>query len=242
MLKLGDPAVIVFIGAVISVLGGLVGGYGVLRTTREQASEQIELRRKSEEIASLNREIASSQEELRKKSDEVAELNRNIADIVSGGDSFCYINMFPTSQKSLYLIIANDGQYPMYDVDIRIVDLKEFEKAFDDLKGHTEMYRGLDLLSEGEVNRHIRVGNIPPKTALSRTIEYEKPEGSKRVDFNVFISARNGSFVELFRIREVKGKWYYAFRVFKTGDRENILKEFIQPGFPKGVDGHVSWE
>lgn len=92
-MKFNDPAVIVFIGVVFSIVGVLLGGVGAFRATRQQAQEQAELKNKSDEIAALYQKIAESQIELRakadiqteaqgqlrQKSEEISALNKEIA-------------------------------------------------------------------------------------------------------------------------------------------------------------------
>ncbi len=100
------PAVIIFVGVLISA-------FGALWASQRQASFERNLREKSEEIARLNRELANS---------------------VIGGDSFCYLVVSspdPVTNTGL-LVVVHQGEHNLYDVHARIVDLEKF----DQLKGN----------------------------------------------------------------------------------------------------------
>lgn len=229
---------ITYMAIVFICLGALGAIWIVIDSSR---SSEL-LQKKTEEVAILNQEISNNQKELRNKSDEIAELNRVSTATITGGDSFCYVVLFPTSPRIINIVVINEGSYPMYDVDIRIVDLKKFNQIVNDIENRN-IPASIDTFSAFEkADTNIHIGNLPPKMATKRKMLFEKPVNFNNVDFNIFISARNGSFTELLRIRNVNDTWKRAFKVFKTGNKEVILKESVDPGFPQGVDGQIEWE
>ncbi|MHC4277591.1 MAG: hypothetical protein ACYSWY_08925 [Planctomycetota bacterium] len=69
-------------------------------------------------------EQAKFERVLRTKSDEIAQLNTKIASAVTGGDSFCYLDLAigDGTTNTPALMLVHQGEYPVYDVSVRIVD------------------------------------------------------------------------------------------------------------------------
>jgi hypothetical protein len=166
-----------------------------------QAEAQTQLRLKSEEIAELNRHIANAQIELRKRSDEVAELNRTIAASVTGGDSYCYLTLSHLGPNNAIIVIVHQGNYPLYDVSIRMVDLDKYEEVSRKFPNST-----FESLKLSETN--IPVGNLSPGQA--RLMHSMQTSTADKFRHNIFISARNGMFTELLRFAKVEGVWKSA--------------------------------
>jgi len=249
-MKLGDPSIMIFMGAVISILGALLGGIGAFRSSRQQAQEQMvlrqkaedvaesqrELRKKSDEIAALNREIASAQVELRKKSDDVAKMSKKIAASVTGGDSFCYIRpiLFKSNMPS-NLLILHKGKYPMQQIQVRIVDIMNFDKHIKlDSNGNkyfdsTELYEYTFHIPFLHANKGFYYGNIP----LPETDEAK---------YNVFFTTAYGDFVEEIRAKKVHNDWKIALRV-KTDNHfdDKVLYEEVDKGYPASGNSQVDW-
>ena len=108
-----QPAVIIFVGVAISVLGFLISGIGALRASQQQDNSVLNLLTKSEEIA--------------RKSEEIARLNQELANSVIGGDSFCYlvISNIDSVKNIGIFVVLHRGKHPLYDVHARIVDSGE---------------------------------------------------------------------------------------------------------------------
>ena len=102
-----QPAVIIFVGVAISVLGFLISGFGALRASQQQDNSVLNLLTKSEEIARLHQELANS---------------------VIGGDSFCYlvISNIDSVKNIGIFVVLHRGKHPLYDVHARIVDSEKF--------------------------------------------------------------------------------------------------------------------
>jgi hypothetical protein len=173
-------------------------------------------------------EQARSERELRAKSEEIAELNRTIAASVTGGDSFCYLDLDPYSATSSLLTLTHQGKFPLYDISIRVVDLQKFDLVKD--------IRTLEALNQAQVI--LNAGNLGP--GQSRLFgEWPLPK-LDRQDFNIFISARNGFITELLRRRRINGRWQSAVKVTRDGDNA-LLFERVDPDFPRDEKGQVQW-
>ncbi len=195
------PAALIFIGVIISAIGALWA-------SSEQTKSERELRRKSEEIAKLNREIVAS---------------------VTGGDSFCYLIELLGDPNRPFRCVNHQGQYPLYDVTIRISDLDKLEA----LKGD------LTLEKIAQTETYLKVGNLGPGQGRFMGMWELADTDQKR--YNIFISARNGFFTQLLRFRRVKGRWVRATKVYRESEEEKVLLEKIQPEFPRDESGQVQW-
>lgn len=194
------PAVIIFIGVLISA-------FGALWASQRQASFERNLREKSEEIARLNQELANS---------------------VIGGDSFCYLAVLgpdPVTNTGL-LMVAHQGKHNLYDVHARIVDLEKL----DQLKGN------LSFATLNQTDTNISIGNlIPSHGQMFHPVTLGN--GNTR-SFNIFFSARNGSFTQLLRFKKIHGKWVQATKVERE---DKVIYEKIDDEFPRTAEGNVEW-
>lgn len=168
-----------------------------------------------------------SEQELRKKADQIAELTTRNKDIVIGGNSFCYItiaNLAPNSNQGI-LTVVHQGDYPLYDVSARIVDLQK-----------SSQIKRYSLPNLQKAETHLRIGNMIKATALPIN-SFDLGSSSNR-DFNIFFAARNGLFTQLLRLRKIDGKWTTATKVDKDG---KTVFEKIDNDFPKTEQNQVQW-
>jgi hypothetical protein len=215
--RLDGPTIVVFIGALTSAIG-------VLWFSAERIRSQRELRQMSERIAAKNEEIAA-------QSQEIAALNREIKDSVIGGDSFCYVVLSNLSARTALLGVIHQGQYPVYDVGIRIVDLEKYDRL-----GGT-----ITLEKMAQTDTRLNVGNLgPSQTAM--WLSWPLPDADQQ-RYNIFISARNGFVTQILRLRRVNGEWKSATKVQRDFDQNAVvLYERIDPEFPRDTAGQVQWE
>jgi hypothetical protein len=172
---------------------------------------------------------ATAEVALREKAEEIARLNRALADLVTGGNSFPYLGLVACNARSCALTLVHDGQHPLYDVAVRIVDLDVFDKVPKDA-GLRE-YLAADT--------RFSVGNLSPHQ-VQLLGELSLGEGSSR-GFNIFISARNGFIIQSLRCRRVNNAWTFATKVMRQGPTEVLLHERIDADFPRGANGEVAW-
>lgn len=205
--NIGGPAIVIFIGAIIAALGAFWA-------TQQQSKFEKELREKSDKIADLSAENSM---------------------FVTGGNSFCYVIFTkPDVQSNSSLImLMSDGKYPLYDVNVRIVDLAKFSKLVKELPKPTIE----DITKSDYV---FNVGNLTPNhaTHLGRINLPNMDEAN----FNIFITARNGSMNELLRMKRVAGEWFTAIKIHRLeGPTQILLMEKIDDKFPKNSEGKVDW-
>jgi hypothetical protein len=197
---LWNPPVLIFLAVILGAIGALLA-------SKQQAIFERDLRIKSDEIAVLNKEIVN---------------------LVTGGQSFCYLSigsLNPDNNVGV-LTVIHGGDHPIYDVNARIVDLQKFEKIKDDLT--FDNWNSADTI--------IHIGNMIKGTASIRG-KIHLGKGNER-GFNIFFSARNGLFVQFLRLQKVANKWVRATKVERDG---KVLFEKVHENFPKDKEGNVVW-
>lgn len=171
--------------------------------------------------------LSGIQEKIQRMLEDLEAKTTDLAGHITGGDSVCYLIGFPINSDLLgNLALIHHGRHPLYRVKARIVDLElsdqfsgnptvenilrtEIHREFGDLiPGHASMVDGAISLGTGDTRR-----------------------------FNIFFTARNGSFVQLLRFRRVNGAWLSATKVEKGETRF----EKIQEGFPRNTKGAIDW-
>jgi hypothetical protein len=229
----GGPAIVVFAGALTSAAGGLwaavdadhSGGAAIVIFVGVFVTAG----------GALWGSIQQTQSErlLRLRSDEIAELNRTIAASVTGGDSFCYLalSLGDEAANSPLLAVVHQGNYPLYDVQIRVVDLEKFDLIKDHLT--------LEAMTQTETV--LNMGNLSPNQA-AMIGTWQLPNADQQ-RYNIFIHARNGFVTQMIRLRRVEGRWKSATKVTRGfGEQEAALFERVDAEFPRGEGGEVQWE
>lgn len=159
------------------------------------------------------------------------ELDGKTTDLVghiTGGDSVCYLIGSPVSPDQFgNIALVHHGKHPLYNVNARLVDLEIFDQFKDNLTFEniqkSEIYRQFGDLIPGHASM---VGGVIPLG------------GGDTRRFNIFFTARNGSFVQLLRFKRVNGSWVSATKVEKGETRF----EQIQDGYPRNESGQVDWD
>lgn len=156
---------------------------------------------------------AASQKLLQEQGQAIAELTARNAALVTGGDSFCYLEIsnLDEGHDAGMCVIVQQGESPLYDVKARVVDLQRFAQL---PKPTTRSALKNDLVLD--------IGDM---AAGSATMELDQPfilGKSNERDFNVFFSARNGFFNQKLRFRRVNGQW--ARRTVVTRDGAVIFE------------------
>jgi len=161
----------------------------------------------------------------------LAELDAKTADLaayITGGESVCWLIGIPVvSDIITEIAVQHVGKHPLYEVNARIVDLEVFE----------EIRRNLPHDHFGRSETYHQFGNLIPGHTLVVPANISMGNASSR-NFNIFYTARNGSFTQELRYRRVNGGWLYATKV----SRGNItLHEQVQEGFPLNANGGIDW-
>jgi hypothetical protein len=268
-IHVGFSAIIIFIGLLISALGGLlpspkkrinkivifvgalIFALGSIYASFESVKLEHDLRQKSDQIEVAYRDIITKTEkivdlnhQIVEKSETIAKLNLEIAKSVTGGNSYPYVFPFFYEEKAgmniLTLVLTNSAEYPLYDLKVRIADKDKYEGLIKEKGANLTSYDWNKIISS------ISLGTLAPKqTTYLRSFELLKD-----VQLNFDFTARNGFFFEKFRIRKVNGEWKTAYRVYKTTSNDlflrddakaTMLKEAVDPGFPLTKKGTVDW-
>jgi hypothetical protein len=201
---------------------------------KNSEQERAEIRRKENEqfqgIANgINRAIDQSQrgfDATMNRSDKVMatqgrELNgiTKTLNTFTGSESYVYLNYIPTQG---FLFFAHQGDYPLYGVTARIVDL--------------------DQLRTNLLGTVVSVGDMIKGHGVMRPIPDGLPLQGDHFDANIFFNARNGDWVEKLRTRKTKDGWARAIRVeglFTTLKKEKPMCETIDPQIQLDSDGEV---
>ena len=167
------------------------------------------------------------------KRGEIVEVNKQLASSITGGTSFAYIipAFFDPTHNAPMLTLVHQGEYPLYDLTVRIIDMA----TFDNMVRKNDSYS--DKLRE-EVQ--LSVSNIGPNQAsLLKTVQLDRDP----LKWNLFFSARNGFFTELLRVRRVGNEWKTALKVIRirSPSKNQVLLEKIDSGYPLSKDGQVEW-
>ena len=152
--------------------------------------------------------------------------SEDILSNISGGNSFPYIQIgnINNTTKTGQIVVLHQGSYPLYDVQVRIVDLRRFQ-----------VVQG-NIADFGETS--FSVGNMIPSHCVVMPNAWNIGEGTKQ-SYNVFMTARNGAFTQLIRLDKGSGEWKYATKVINS--RGETVLEQIKEGFPLESDGIVNW-
>jgi hypothetical protein len=168
---------------------------------------------------------------------EIRELNEKISKSITGGSSFCFLELLRLNDHPNPFIripsLKHEGTFPLYDVSITITDLDVFEQVKrDGLKWE-------EVLS----NRRVyQIGNIPPDVSRPIGEMWQLPE-KDYIRYNILISARNGFFSQRLRLRRMNGQWREATIVTTaaTADAPQVLHKKVDAGFPLNQQGEVDW-
>jgi hypothetical protein len=161
------------------------------------------------------------------KSRQIAQLTGKLDAIdnqMTGGESYCFVQFsFPVEVNNLINIdLYNAGDYPLYDIQIRMVDLNKYHA----LKWKVSM-------PEEEIRKAETIYNMPvigPHT-LARITTFKTP-AVDLYGFNIWIHTRYKEFVEESRFKRFNGRWRLAFRLFEQTDNgkkvifETVSREF----------------
>ncbi len=214
-------AVSAFVAGIIVLFAGVMSGYQQHRTSKILLSTT----RENAQFAKTN-----------------AKLNNTIANLVTGGDSYCYVFIGNPSKSNISeLLLRVEGEYPLYDVKVQIQDMLQFEEIV-----RNEVREGpkSGLIISDFYNRIyksskiINIGNIAHNK--SRLLgQLFLPKDVNRARYDIHISARNGNVLQLLEFRRIKGKWIYAEKLLFNNE---VVKKYIPPDFPRGEDSKSLWE
>ena len=213
----------------LSVLCIMWIGFRSYQTQREAAQSQDTVKKNLEEIGRVQELNTKLQQQLIDSSATIAGLAKESIEEITGGDSFCYVEVRYVGGDLLQAFLLGKGRNPVSGISIRISDLDIAEEAFK--LAQPEALRKADRSFSFPLPTRC-TGLIP----LNYRIKITADMIYKR--FNIFIFARNGAFDGLFRLRRGDdGGWRAANRVLGSfyDKRSGIVLEEIDRGFPVDV-------
>lgn len=219
---IGFSAWVVFIGAVTSAAGALLAFLSETTDIHLPVSLVVVVVITGAFVSAAGALVSSGERANHER--EIARVSKESLYSITGGDSFCYV--LAAGQG---WVVIQEGDYPVYDVSVRVVYLRDFQRevaagAINPLGPHTT---------------NLTVGNLRPGGSV--IMGNRKPQDDVKQGYNAFISARNGLFSE--ELRMVRNS-SYAVRVKRALPLPNespVLYEYVQEGFPTTDKGEVEW-
>jgi hypothetical protein len=189
----------------------------------DEASRRKEENAKFQSIADgITASIKQGQEQF---GTTMGELSTNL-NTMTGAGSARYLGTINTTQAQQYLAFIHIGQFPLYGVTARIVELDREGKV---TPGNLV---GVTIPVGDMIKGHANIQPFPNGLVISP--DY--------FNANVFFTARNGDWQELLRERRVNGELLTALRVvgrFTSLKKEQTICERIDPKFPKKPNGDI---
>lgn len=139
---------------------------------------------------------------------------------LTGGNSYCELIIKPVNTTTAELILISHGDFPLYELSLRVVDLDILEK--------TEIKSIEDI---GKTQLILNVGNMQANSAQvlgQITADFSKDYKA----FNIFYNARNGFFTQGTRMFKIDSSWRDA-TVITSLTSNKTLYEKNDPAIPK---------
>jgi hypothetical protein len=162
-------------------------------------NQQIEARRKLDEnfsgVLKQNRDAFNAT--MGKMNNLADQAHQNLCEI-DGCDSFCYMVILPPTMP----VFIHVGKYPLSNVEAKVTDVMLFKDRVK--RGATLSLTDDLLIKPGDIAANgswAGFGVSVPFSSLSKQ------------DFNIDMTAKNGSWTELLRMRKIDGVWEQAIRV-----------------------------
>lgn len=168
--------------------------------------------------------------DIKKQVDSLEEKSTELVNYITGGDSACYMCGPDVDHNNWSpLLVRHLGKHPLYNVKIRVVDI--------DIPQNTA---NETISMDDDSGREFRdlLGDLVPNHSLILKQHIPLGSGNSR-RFNIFFSARNGSFKQILRLKRVNGVWRHALMV--TRDNE-LIHEDISAEYPRTAIGNIDWE
>lgn len=205
--------------AALACLGAIVSAGGAVWASYEQNQTQKFSDIQTTKITKLNTKILSLSEE-----------NKTLAirgiDSITGGNGFVYVDIVKGVFSNAFApMVATDSEFPQYDVSIRFYDTQKDQQS--------------------QITNPF-ILNIPTVTPHDGTLfhspTFELPLTKNSAQYNLFISARNGSFIEKLYLKKVGEEWYSAILVTKlVNNVEMVILETAMKQYPRTKSGKIDW-
>ena len=137
---------------------------------------------------------------------------------ITGGESACYVYITPMHgpNPGAPLMAVHVGAHPIFDVQIRVCDLDALHAL--------QQEGGLTLHRMHEIERYYRVNSLTPGHSVD--LGGVPLTQTDRHRFNMFMSARNGSYSQLFRAYRSNDEWKVGYQIQAHG---KVIHESYNP-------------
>lgn len=198
----------------LTFFGALLTAVGAFWTTVQSDADQKK----------LNQEIRERDETIIEKSAEIARLSQDALKSVTGGDAFA--ELMPTFYKNnkISFMVMNNSKYPLYDLQIKILDQDYFSKEVKKYKV-SELSEHISSIYKAS-EKIIKIGNLGAMQATMDIAIYDLGNAGSR-NFSINSLARNGHVNQSIMMRENN-----KFAVRIIGDK-GLLYENVDPKFPQ---------
>lgn len=231
------------IGGILVLLAGLISGF-------EESETAKLLQNKTAEIAVLSQRNAELSSQIADLAKQNAELNEYTANAVTGGDSYCYLLTHFDFYGIVNWSLQHEGDYPLYDINVRIIDLTKRSKLFKKSPFNrpnlfkeewNKLQKGHDFIGEmlmAQRQSIIYTNQLPtlsPGAIVMPLVRFELPKNQDEQQYLVKIYARNGTITQPIKFRKVGGNWEMSMRVqkFDSKTRKIVeLQKVLHPEVP----------
>jgi hypothetical protein len=227
------PMVIILIGAIITIVGGLVTAYGTYLQNRNSSQKsQLLLDKVSAQETTIN--------ELRKENSDLhfklEQTSSKIFDRVRGGQNYIYVEVIPNAKSEPFAILKNDNKYPVYKVLVEVTDYEKAVNCFTHKQDSKNVYNlkcfeacskffELDELGVGEYYLNDIASNLNIETKVSgkyqirfktRYKKFYQLLIFKKVDRNIISTSqiyeeKNGAYTLVHQIKSNLLGWEVDF-------------------------------
>jgi hypothetical protein len=204
--------------------------------------QQINNDKSNKELIGKSEKIESLSEENKTLIIEINKLNKKISADLTGGEGYCYFMPSRPGQNSniVDLMLMNDGDYPIYDISVKIDDVEKMMEILHKEKEAGKLpYDSMTLSNAmfAKASIVIQVGNMGPHQYAQLNGIQIPPDVDKK-SYNIHITARNGTLTQILRYRRIDNKWKMALQIMKEG---KVIKEDVDEDFPRNEKGKIDW-
>jgi hypothetical protein len=216
----------------LTIIGLIMIFFGTLFTFLGQQAISDRSTKKIEKLSEENKSLIN----------EVSKLNKKISADLTGGDGYCYFHQSRPGPNSniVDLMLMNDGDYPLYDISVKIDDVeKMIEILHEEQEAGKLPYDSMTLSNAifAKASTVIQIGNIGPHQVMQLN-GIQIPPDIEVKSYNIYITARNGSLMQILRYRRIENKWKMAGKILRGGE---TIQEYVDADFPRNEKGEVVW-
>ncbi len=146
-----------------------------------------------------------------------AQSQETVLKTITGGDSFCFVRLQVGSQ-GVYPVVLNSGQYPLYDLSMRLWDPEEWS---------TTSTISVDAAWPKIASETSQLGTLPNDDYRNAAKLLSPAAGKTYITYAAEFSARNGSWSQTLWLRQSPKGWKTASLVRRS---QRVVKGTPVPG------------